>query len=87
MGVAAARAAETAGSDPLIRDDFASKLVSPAGAAWARLTDPELAWLDGDEQGQRAHRLGIDYQAVRTHFFDEYFANTAGPPNPGSGRW
>jgi methyltransferase (TIGR00027 family) len=77
LGVAAARAAETAGSDPLIRDDFAWKLVSPAGAAWARLTDPELAWLDGDEQGQRAHRLGIDYQAVRTHFFDEYFANAA----------
>jgi len=22
-----------------------------------------------------AHRLGIDYQAVRTHFFDEYFDN------------
>ncbi|WP_108922017.1 class I SAM-dependent methyltransferase [Mycobacterium montefiorense] len=77
LGVAAARAAETAGSDPLIRDEFARKLVSPAGHAWARLTDPELAWLDGDAQGQRAHRLGIDYQAVRTHFFDEYFAETA----------
>ncbi|OBA61316.1 SAM-dependent methyltransferase [Mycobacterium sp. 1100029.7] len=77
LGVAAARAAETAGSDPLIRDDFAQKLVSPAGPSWARLTDPELAWLDGDEQGQRAHRLGIDYQAVRTHFFDEYFENAA----------
>ncbi|MEE6135882.1 class I SAM-dependent methyltransferase [Mycobacterium sp. 050128] len=75
LGVAAARAAETAGSNPLIRDDFARKLVSPAGPAWARLTDPELAWLDGDEQGQRGHRLGIDYQAVRTHFFDEYFAD------------
>lgn len=75
LGVAAARAAETGGPDPLIRDDFAWKLVSPAGSAWARLTDPELAWLDGDEQGQRAHRLGIDYQAVRTHFFDEYFDN------------
>ncbi len=24
------------------------------------------------------HRLGIDYQAVRTHFFDGYFADTAG---------
>jgi methyltransferase (TIGR00027 family) len=83
LGVAAARAAETAGSDPLIRDDFASKLVSPAGAAWARLTDPELAWLDGDEQGQRAHRLGIDYQAVRTHFFDEYFADAVGAAGDG----
>jgi len=75
LGVAAARAVETAGRDPLIHDDFAQTLVSSAGPAWARLADPELAWLDGDEHGQRAHRLGIDYQAVRTHFFDEYFDN------------
>lgn len=75
LGVAASRAVETARANPLIRDEFARTLVSSAGPAWARLTDPELAWLDGDEQGQRAHRLGIDYQAVRTHFFDEYFAN------------
>jgi methyltransferase (TIGR00027 family) len=75
LGVAAARAAETAGPDPLIRDEFARLLVSSAGDAWARLADPELAWLDGDPQGQRGHRLGIDYQAVRTHFFDEYFGN------------
>ncbi|MGD1172413.1 class I SAM-dependent methyltransferase [Mycobacterium seoulense] len=73
LGVAASRAAETAGRAPLIRDEFARVLVSSAGPAWARLTDPEMAWLDGDEQGRRAHRLGIDYQAVRTHFFDEYF--------------
>ena len=75
LGVAASRAAETAGPNPLIRDDFARTLVSPAGPAWARLTDPKLAWLDGDEEGQRKHRLGINYQAVRTHFFDEYFAD------------
>jgi methyltransferase (TIGR00027 family) len=75
LGVAASRAAETAGPDPLIRDEFARVLVSSAGEAWARLADAELAWLDGDPQGQRAHRLGIDYQAVRTHFFDEYFGD------------
>jgi methyltransferase (TIGR00027 family) len=75
LGVAAARAVETAGADPLIRDEFARVLVSSAGPAWARLADPELAWLDDDAYGQRAHRLGIDYQAVRTHFFDEYFEN------------
>lgn len=75
LGVAASRAAETAGSDPLIRDEFARVLVASAGPAWARLADPELAWLDGDEHGRRAHRIGIDYQAVRTHFFDEYFAD------------
>jgi len=78
LGVAAARAAETATPDPLIRDRFARLLVSSAGPAWERLADPELAWLDGDEHGQRAHRLGIDYQAVRTHFFDEYFENAVG---------
>jgi methyltransferase (TIGR00027 family) len=78
LGVAAARAVETAGSDPLIRDDFARVLVSSAGPAWARLADPELAWLDSDPHGKRAHRLGIDYQAVRTHFFDEYFADAVG---------
>lgn len=78
LGVAASRAAETAGPDPLIRDDFARLLVSSAGPAWAQLADPELAWLDGDEHGQRSHRCGIDYQAVRTHFFDQYFAEAAG---------
>ncbi|MCV7099569.1 class I SAM-dependent methyltransferase [Mycobacterium palustre] len=78
LGVAAARAAETAGPNPLIRDEFAKTLVSAAGPAWVRLTDPGLAWLDGDEQGRRAHRLSIDYQAVRTHFFDAYFADAAG---------
>jgi methyltransferase (TIGR00027 family) len=77
LGVAASRAAETAGSNPLIRDEFARILVSSAGPAWARLADPQLAWLDGDEDGRRAHRIGIDYQAVRTHFFDEYFHNAA----------
>jgi methyltransferase (TIGR00027 family) len=75
LGVAASRAAETAGPNPLIRDEFARVLVSSAGPAWERLADAELAWLDGDPHGQRAHRLGIDYQAVRTHFFDEYFDN------------
>ncbi|MEB4209108.1 class I SAM-dependent methyltransferase [Mycobacterium sp. 94-17] len=78
LGVAASRAAETAGPDPLIRDEFARLLVSSAGPAWARLADPQLAWLDGDEHGQRSHRCGIDYQAVRTHFFDEYFDNAVG---------
>jgi methyltransferase (TIGR00027 family) len=75
LGVAASRAVETVGPKPLIRDDFAQILVSSAGPAWARLTDPEFAWLDGDEHGQRVHSLGVDYQAVRTHFFDEYFDN------------
>jgi methyltransferase (TIGR00027 family) len=80
LEVAASRAVETAGPNPLIRDDFARILVSSAGPAWAQLTDAELAWLDGDQDGQRVHRVHCDYQAVRTHFFPEYFDNavTAG---------
>jgi methyltransferase (TIGR00027 family) len=77
LGVAAGRAVETGGSDPLIRDNFAGLLVSSAGEAWARLADPELAWLDDDQHGKRVHRLGVDYQAVRTHFFDAYFRAAA----------
>lgn len=78
LGVAASRAVETAGPDPLIRDEFARPLVSSAGPAWERLADPALDWLDGDEHGRRVHRLGVDYQAVRTHFFDAYFADAVG---------
>jgi methyltransferase (TIGR00027 family) len=73
--VAASRAVETAGPNPLICDDFARILVSSAGPAWAQLADAELAWLDGDQHGQRVHRIHCDYQAVRTHFFDEYFGD------------
>jgi methyltransferase (TIGR00027 family) len=80
LGVAASRAVETAGANPLVRDEFARILVSSAGPAWTRLADADLTWLDGDQHGQRVHRLGCDYQAVRTHFFDEYFgaAGSAG---------
>lgn len=73
LAVAASRAVETAGPDPLIRDEFAAVLVSSAGPAWARLADAEMGWLDGDEHGRRIHRVGCDYQAVRTHYFDEFF--------------
>lgn len=73
LAVAASRAVEAAAADPLVRDEFAHPLVSSAGEAWARLADPEMAWLDGDDHGRRLHRAGCDYQAVRTHFFDDYF--------------
>jgi methyltransferase (TIGR00027 family) len=74
LSVAAARAVETATADPLIRDQFAFLLVSSAGHPWARLASPDLEWIGDDEHGRRAHRLACDYQAVRTHFFDTYFA-------------
>ncbi|MGB7868217.1 MAG: class I SAM-dependent methyltransferase, partial [Mycobacterium sp.] len=75
LSVAAARAVETATADPLIRDEFAYLLVSTAGQPWARLASPGLEWIGDDEHGRRAHRLACDYQAVRTHFFDTYFAD------------
>lgn len=80
LSVAAARAVETATTDPLIRDEFAYLLVSSAGEPWTRLASPGLEWIGDDEHGRRAHRLACDYQAVRTHFFDNYFveAGSAG---------
>lgn len=73
LSVAAARAVETATAEPLITDEFAYLLVSSAGRPWARLASPGLEWIGDDTQGRRAHRMACDYQAVRTHFFDEYF--------------
>src|SRR5271166_4322124 len=78
LSVAAARAVETATAEPLIRDEFAYLLVSSAGRPWARLASPGLEWIGDDEHGRRSHRLACDYQAVRTHFFDSYFADAVG---------
>ena len=75
LSVAAARAVATATADPLIRDDFAYLLVSSAGQPWARLASPGLEWIGDDEHGRRSHLLSCEYQAVRTHFFDRYFAD------------
>jgi methyltransferase (TIGR00027 family) len=77
LSVAAARAVETAAADPLIRDPFAYLLVSMAGQPWARLAS-SLDWIGDDDHGRRAHRLAVDYQAVRTHYFDSYFAEATG---------
>jgi methyltransferase (TIGR00027 family) len=79
--VALARAAETAGPDPLIRDQFAQVLVSTpelegvreqVAAWWA----PEPDEGSGDEAADFTvdSQHMISYQAVRTHFFDAYFA-------------
>jgi methyltransferase (TIGR00027 family) len=72
LGVAASRASETAQPDALIHDDFAYLLVSSAGPAWAMLASPDPDWFD-DPDARRAHLMARNYQAVRTHFFDEYF--------------
>lgn len=82
LGVAAARAAETAQADPLIRDPYAYLLVSAAGPQWAELAAGASAWYGddypcGDEEqddvGRLIDEMSRSYQAVRTHFFDEFF--------------
>lgn len=78
LAVAAARAAETARDDALIRDEFADVLVTTAGPVWARLAQVEPDWLaDDDDQGRRMNDMMRNYQAVRTHFFDAYFTAAA----------
>jgi len=73
LGVAAARAAETARSDAPIRDDYAYLLAASAGPAWARMASGDDDWLSDDEHGRRLHEMARNYQAVRTHYFDGYF--------------
>jgi methyltransferase (TIGR00027 family) len=75
--VAAARARETDSPDPLIRDPYAGLLVAGADTGvWGNLLDPQMqeriAGADPQAAAQFANMLG--YQAVRTHFFDAFFA-------------
>ncbi|MDT5256285.1 MAG: hypothetical protein QOD10_1365, partial [Mycobacterium sp.] len=78
--VALARAAETASADPLIRDRFAEVLVSTPELEGVR--EQVHAWWTGDEDDDPDFTVNsqhmINYQAVRTHFFDAYFAEAAG---------
>ncbi len=77
LGVAACRAIETGRADPLIRDEFAHLLVSAAGPEWARMADGHLDWQHDDDVSRREFESAVDYQAVRTHFFDQHFAASA----------
>lgn len=78
--VALARAAETSGADPLIRDEFAEPLVSTPELAAVR--DQVAAWWAPEPEDDPEYTVDsqqmINYQAVRTHFFDEFFAGAAG---------
>jgi methyltransferase (TIGR00027 family) len=78
--VAAARAAETDRDDPLIRDPFAKVLVAGAGTGvWEYMADDEFVAKVADTDAEVAaifEHMG-SYQAVRTHFFDSFFADAA----------
>ncbi|RDH80288.1 class I SAM-dependent methyltransferase [Mycolicibacterium moriokaense] len=73
LGVAAARAVESVRDDALIRDDFAYLLVAAAGPQWAQMASSDPEWLRDDDEFRALHDMSRDYQAVRTHYFDEYF--------------
>ena len=75
--VAAARAAETAEPDPLIRDPYAKLLVSEAGTGvWENMLDGSLIAKveEFDPEAAAIFRHMRSYQAVRTHYFDAHFA-------------
>jgi methyltransferase (TIGR00027 family) len=75
--VALARATETASANPLIRDQFAEPLVSTPELEKVR--EQVASWWSGTDEADdpdgalRAQEM-ISYQAVRTHYFDSYFA-------------
>ncbi|WP_409435934.1 class I SAM-dependent methyltransferase [Mycobacterium sp. SMC-14] len=76
--VAAARASETASADPLINDPYAKLLVAGAGTGiWELLLDDTLVdkveAIDAEVAAVYHHMR--NYQAVRTHFFDAFFAD------------
>ncbi|MGV0731224.1 class I SAM-dependent methyltransferase [Mycolicibacter sinensis] len=79
--VAAARAVETDSSDPLISDPYAKLLVANAGTGvWETLLNESLTdKLESvDPEIAAVYHHMRSYQAVRTHFFDAYFAEAVG---------
>ena len=78
--VAAARAGETDRPEPLIRDPYAKILVAGAGTGvWEYMLDPgfveKLEEADAEAAAIFVH-MG-NYQAVRTHYFDAFFADAS----------
>ena len=80
LGVAAARAVETESENPLIQDPFARAFLEAAGdGMWSLMANPtrsaELTDLDPDLLARM--QVMIDFMAVRTAYFDEFFLNAA----------
>jgi methyltransferase (TIGR00027 family) len=78
--VAAARAGETERESPLIRDPYAKVLVAGAGTGvWEFMLDDSFVAKVAEEDAEAAaifEHMG-NYQAVRTHFFDAFFADAS----------
>jgi methyltransferase (TIGR00027 family) len=80
LGVAAARAAETASENPLINDPFARVFVDAAGEGmWSLYADPKLLAkaVELEPEVRTRIQLMIDFMATRTAFFDEFFLSAA----------
>ena len=75
--VAAARARETVSPEPLIRDPYARLLVTGADTGvWSKFLDASMQERIGAADPEAAAMFDnmLSYQAVRTHFFDSFFA-------------
>ena len=75
--VAAARAGETERDEPLINDPYARVLVANAGTGvWEYLLDADFIAkvAEADTEAAEIFEHMGNYQAVRTHFFDAFFA-------------
>ncbi len=80
LGVAAARAAETASENPLIKDPFARVFVEAAGdGMWSIYANPTLLAQATEIEPEVAARaqLMVDFMATRTAFFDDFFMGAA----------
>jgi methyltransferase (TIGR00027 family) len=76
--VAAARAVATRRPDRLINDPFAERLVQAVGIDFfTRLAGGELEPSDIDDNAVRGVQRMVDVMAVRTRYFDEFFALAA----------
>jgi methyltransferase (TIGR00027 family) len=80
LGVAAGRAAETNGDDPLIVDPFAQLFLEAAGEGiWSLYLNDELPAELAEVDPRFRERMAAmkDYTASRTKFFDEFFLAAA----------
>lgn len=81
LGVAAARAAETRGENPLISDPFAQVFLDAAGdGVWNWHAAPQLPpeLIEAEPQLPLQRQAMVGYMASRTAFFDEFFLDATG---------